>query len=105
MIEWLYNHENLLGTFNCSSPNPVTNSEFMRILRKTTGHHFGLPAYEWMLNFGAGLIGTETELVLKSRWVVPTKILETGFEFSYPLLQDALKDIIARVPRKQYHLF
>jgi uncharacterized protein len=105
MIEWLFAHEHLSGTFNCSSPKPVTNNEFMRILRKVTGHAFGLPAFEWMLKLGAPLIGTETELVLKSRWVVPAKILRTGFTFTYPLLEDALFDVIKAVPRKQYHLF
>ncbi|MCC6287841.1 MAG: TIGR01777 family protein [Chitinophagaceae bacterium] len=104
MIEWLFEHKQLSGIFNCCSPNPVTNAEFMRTLRKTTGHAFGLPAYEWMLKLGAPLIGTETELVLKSRWVVPTKIIETGFKFKYPLLKDALAEIIKKVPRRQYHL-
>lgn len=101
----MYDHKNLSGTFNCSAPNPVSNSEFMRVLRKVTGHTFGLPAYEWMLKLGAPLIGTETELVLKSRWVVPTKIIETGFAFTYPLLEKALTDIIKNIPRRQYHLF
>ena len=105
MIEWIYEHKTLSGTFNCSSPNPVTNKEFMSILRKLTGNNFGLPAYEWLLKLGALLIGTETELVLKSRWVVPTKIIETGFQFKYPLLENALTDIIKHIPRKQYHLF
>ncbi|MFT3751082.1 MAG: TIGR01777 family oxidoreductase [Agriterribacter sp.] len=105
MIEWLYEHKHLSGIFNCCSPNPVSNAEFMRLLRKSTRHAFGLPAYEWMLKLGAPLIGTEAELVLKSRWVVPTKIIETGFRFKYPLLKDALADIIKRVPRRQYHLF
>jgi uncharacterized protein (TIGR01777 family) len=105
MIEWLYEHKELEGTFNCCSPNPVTNKTFMDTLRKVTGHKFGLPAYEWMLRLGAPLIGTEVELVLKSRWVIPTKFLETGFVFKYPLLEDALKEIISKVPRKQYHLF
>jgi NAD dependent epimerase/dehydratase family enzyme len=58
-----------------------------------------------MLQIGAPLIGTELELVLKSRWVVPTKILESGFRFTHPLLESALSDIIHKVPRKQYHLF
>lgn len=105
MIKWLYEHKELEGTFNCSSLNPVTNQEFMLALRKVTNIKFGLPAYEWMLRIGALLIGTEVELVLKSRWVIPTKILETGFTFKYPLLQDALKEIINKVPRKHYHLF
>jgi uncharacterized protein (TIGR01777 family) len=105
MIEWIYDRKELNGTYNSSSPNPVTNEEFMRIFRKVTGHIIGLPAYKWMLQIGAPLIGTELELVLKSRWVLPTRILETGFQFKHPLLEEALSDIISKVPRKQYHLF
>ena len=105
MIEWLYENKELEGTFNCCSPNPVSNEQFMSTLRKVTNTKFGLPAYKWMLRIGALLIGTEAELVLKSRWVIPTKILETGFSFKYPLLEDALKEIISKVQRKQYHLF
>jgi uncharacterized protein (TIGR01777 family) len=105
MIEWIQSHEELEGTYNCSSPYPVPNKVFMQTLRKTTGQLFGLPAFVWMLKIGALLIGTETELVLKSRWVLPTRILETGFQFKYPLLKDALADIVNKVPRKQYHLF
>jgi uncharacterized protein len=105
MIEWLYEQKDLEGTFNCSSPNPVSNKTFMSTLRKVTGHAIGLPAFTWMIKIGTAIIGTEAELVLKSRWVVPTKIMETGFQFQYPLLEDALKDVISKVPRKQYHLF
>jgi len=105
MIEWIERHSQIEGTFNCCSPNPVTNKEFMRLLRKATGHIFGLPAASWMLKLGAPIIGTETELVLKSRWVLPTKILQTGFEFKFPHLEKAFADIINKVPRKQYHLF
>lgn len=105
MIEWIFQHKDLEGTYNCSSPNPLTNEEFMRIFRKVTGHVLGLPAYKWMLQIGAPLIGTERELVLKSRWVLPTKILATGFRFKHSLLEIALSDIIKKVPRKQYHLF
>ena len=105
MIEWIYDNKNINGTFNSSSPNPVTNEEFMRTFRKVTGHIIGLPAYKWMLQIGAPVIGTELELVLKSRWVIPTKILETGFQFKHPSLEEALSNIISKVPRKQYHLF
>lgn len=105
IIEWIHEHENLSGTYNCSSPNAVSNKEFMRTLRNVTGHRFGLPAFEWMLKTGALLIGTETELVLKSRWVIPTKLMKSGFQFKYPELSFALKNIISKVPRKQYHLF
>lgn len=105
MIDWICQHDNLTGVFNCCSPHPVTNREFMYLLRKATGHHFGLPAFSWMLKLGAALIGTESELVLKSRWVLPTRILETGFQFKYPFLKDVFADIISKVPVKQYHLF
>jgi hypothetical protein len=105
MIEWIIDHREIEGIYNCSSPNPVSNKDFMKTLRKITSTKFGLPAYEWMLRMGAPIIGTEAELVLKSRWVIPTKILETGFTFKYPLLEDALADIIGKTPRNQYHLF
>ncbi len=105
MIEWIEEHDKLEGIFNCCSPNPVSNRELMTTLREVTGRKFGLPAFKWMLRVGAALIGTETELVLKSRWVLPTRILETGFQFNHPHLKEALTDIISRVPRRQYHLF
>ncbi len=105
MIEWIAEHKEMEGTYNCVSPNAVTNNEFMTSLRKTTGHVFGLPAYEWMLKIGAKIIGTEPELVLKSRWVLPTKILQSGFSFKYPDLEDAFKEIIHQTPRRRYHLF
>ena len=104
MIEWCHEHENLNGTFNCSSPNPVTNAQFMKTLRELTGHRVGLPAPSWLLKMGAVIIGTETELVLKSRWVIPTRIQNSGFQFKYPALKDALTDIIKEIPRKQYQL-
>ena len=105
LIEWIYEHKEMEGIYNCSSPHPVSNKNFMDTLRRITNTKLGLPAYKWMMKFGAALIGTEAELVLKSRWVVPTKILETGFTFKYPLLEEALKEIINKVPRKQYQLF
>ncbi|HEY6902292.1 MAG TPA: DUF1731 domain-containing protein, partial [Puia sp.] len=64
-----------------------------------------LPAPAWLLRLGALLIGTETELILKSRWVVPTKLLETGFTFQYARVDAALRSIVRKIPRKQYHLF
>jgi uncharacterized protein (TIGR01777 family) len=105
MIEWIVEHKELEGTYNCVSPNAVTNKIFMATLRKVTGYMLGLPAYEWMLVIGAKLIGTETELILKSRWVLPTRILQSGFEFKYPDLEQAFKEIISQTPRKHYHLF
>lgn len=105
MVEWLFDHKEMEGTYNCVSPGAVTNDTFMAVLRKCTGHKFGLPAFEWMLHMGAPVIGTEAELVLKSRWVLPAKMLQSGFVFRYPKLEDALEAIIAQTPRSKYHLF
>lgn len=105
IIEWIFEHVDMNGIYNCSSPNPVTNKEFMKTLRKVTGYFFGLPAFTWMLKIGALFIGTEPELILKSRWLIPTKILECGFQFKFPDLKYAFTDIIKKVPRKQYYLF
>jgi len=105
MMEWIYEHTALEGTFNCVSPNAVTNAVFMQTLRKQTGHIIGLPAFSWMLAIGARLIGTEPELVLKSRWVLPTKIVQSGFSFQYPDIEMAFKEIIGKTPKKKYHFF
>lgn len=105
MIEWIDGKKELEGVYNCSSPYPVKNGELMKTFRELTGKKMGLPAPAWMLKMGAFLIGTETELVLKSRWVVPASIETTGFRFRYPLIKDALQDILNKIPRKQYELF
>jgi NAD dependent epimerase/dehydratase family enzyme len=77
----------------------------MRTLRNATGHRFGLPAFSWMLELGAALIGTETELILKSRWVLPVRLLKAGFRFKYTHAEQAIRDIVTRTPRSRYHLF
>lgn len=100
-IEWLYDHKEIEGIYNLSSPNPVTNKKFMETLRHASGTAIGLPAYSWMLSIGALIIGTEKELLLKSRWVVPARLLESGFLFKFPVLEDALKDIVSIRSRKK----
>ncbi|HVU99231.1 MAG TPA: TIGR01777 family oxidoreductase [Puia sp.] len=92
-IEWFLDHSELEGTYNLSSPMPVTNRFFMSTLRKTAGRRFGLPMPAPLLKLGAALIGTETELLLKSRWVVPTRLLQTGFRFRYEKLEEAVCEI------------
>jgi uncharacterized protein len=104
-VDYVRIHKELEGIFNLSSPNPMTNKAFMQTLRKVTGHRFGLPAYEWMLKIGAAIIGTETELILKSRWVLPTRLQKAGFQFTFSELGNALADIVSNVPRRKYHLF
>lgn len=105
MIAWLYENETLSGTYNCTAPNPVTNKVFMQSLRAATGQVFGLPAPAPLLKVGAFIIGTETELLLKSRWVVPSRALQAGFTFTFPVLKDAFDDILSQLPRHASHLF
>jgi uncharacterized protein len=95
-INWLIEHEELDGAVNLASPNPLPNAEFMRILRKAWGTKIGLPAMEWMLEIGAFLMRTETELILKSRRVIPTRMLESGFTFDFPNWEDAARDLCRR---------
>jgi uncharacterized protein len=104
-IEWSYENTEIEGTYNCASPGPISNETLMKTLRNKTGNKFGLPACNWMLELGAALIGTETELILKSRWVLPTKFLKAGFRFKYEKLDDAVNEILSNTPRRTYHLF
>lgn len=105
IVEWCYEQKEAEGVYNCAAPNALTNDAFMRTLRAVTGHKWGLPAFSWMLELGACLLGTETELILKSRWVVPGRLLRAGFRFKYAHAEDALKAIIKQTPRSAYHLF
>ena len=95
-IEWLIERRDLGGTFNLAAPNPVTNAELMGTLCKVCRMPFGLPASLWMLEFGAIFLRTETELVIKSRRVVPGRIIKGGFVFEHPLLRPAFADLLKR---------
>jgi uncharacterized protein (TIGR01777 family) len=95
-IHWLIDHPELDGPVNLASPNPVPSEEFMRTLRRAWGISFGLPATEWMLELGALLLRTETELVLKSRRVIPTRLLGSGFQFQFPDWSAAAADLCTR---------
>ena len=95
-IFWLIEREELEGPVNLASPNPVTNAEFMRALRQAWGITLGLPATEWMLEAGALVLRTETELILKSRRVVPGKLLDSGFVFQFPNWSEASADLCRR---------
>ncbi len=104
-IEWLFDKPELEGIYNIAAPEPVTNASFMAALRQSTNTRFGLPAPTWLLRLGSLLIGTETELLLKSRWVVPAKLEGTGFSFHYPKLPEALEEVIGHYPRRKYKMF
>lgn len=92
-VYWLIEREDFGGAVNISSPNPLPNAEFMRIFREAWGTKIGLPATELMLEVGAFFMRTETELVLKSRRVVPTRLLESGFEFEFADWENAAKNL------------
>lgn len=96
-LEWLIAREDLSGPVNLAASNPLPNAEMMRIMRAVCGAPFGLPAAEWMLEVGAFFLRTETELILKSRRVVPGKLLASGFEFRFPEFRAAVKDLAAKV--------
>ncbi len=83
-LDFLIEHDSLDGPVNVCSPNPLPNRDFNRILRKSLGVRIGLPATRWMLEIGAAFMKTETELVLKSRRVVPSRLIGAGFTFDYP---------------------
>ncbi|MGN1385728.1 MAG: TIGR01777 family oxidoreductase [Bacillus sp. (in: firmicutes)] len=93
-ILFLKNREDLNGVFNCSSPYPVSNRELMTTLRQKMNIPFGLPSPKWLLEFGAVFIRTETELVLKSRWVVPERLQREGYTFIFPTLDETFQDIL-----------
>jgi len=95
-IYWLLENEAVEGPVNLAAPNPLPNAEFMRTLRQAWGARFGLPATEWMLEIGARIIRTETELVLKSRRVVPGRLLAAGFQFQIPTWPEAARDLCSR---------
>ncbi len=95
-IDHLIFDETLSGPVNIASPNPLPNAEFMSTLRKSLGVKLGLPAAKWMLEIGAVLMKTETELLLKSRRVVPGKLLEAGYQFQHPNWKSACGDLAAQ---------
>jgi hypothetical protein len=95
-VGWILEHPELEGPVNMAAPHPVTNAEMMRLFRRECGIPIGLPAAEWMLEVGAFLMRTETELLLKSRRVIPGKLLAAGFKFEFPDMASALRDLKQR---------
>ncbi|HIW31884.1 MAG TPA: DUF1731 domain-containing protein, partial [Candidatus Paenibacillus intestinavium] len=93
---FLRDNKEISGAINCSAPHPVTNRELMDNLRKTMNVKFGLPSPKWMLEFGAVFIKTETELILKSRWVIPDRLEKAGYKFTYRTIDKALQQILQK---------
>jgi hypothetical protein len=92
-VRWLIDRDDIDGVVNVASPSPLTNAEFMWRLREAYGAPFGLPVSRWMLEAGAVFMRTETELILKSRRVIPARLLEHGFTFRYPEWSSAARDL------------
>jgi uncharacterized protein len=95
-IDFLIAHDQLDGPVNVASPGPLPNNEFMSALRDAWETRVGLPAAEWMLEMGAFFLRTETELILKSRRVVPGRLREAGFCFVCPEWRSAARELALR---------
>ena len=95
-VDWLIAHPTISGPVNLAAPEPLPNAEFMRLLRAAWRTRIGLPATRWMLSLGALLMGTETELILKSRRVIPGRLRDHGFEFHFPTWKMAAEDLCQR---------
>ncbi|WP_158974326.1 TIGR01777 family oxidoreductase [Cellulophaga sp. L1A9] len=93
-INFIMENTRLQGPINSAAPEPITNSFLMKTIRKELKIPFGIPLPKFLLEFGARLIKTETELILKSRNVIPTKLTNAGFTFQFSTIQSALKDLI-----------
>jgi uncharacterized protein (TIGR01777 family) len=96
-VEWLMHRDDFSGPVNVASPNPIPQREMMRIIRRECGVPFGLPATRRMLEVAAFVHRTEAELILKSRRVVPSRLLAEGFQFRFPRMEDAVRDIEDRL--------
>jgi NAD dependent epimerase/dehydratase family enzyme len=95
VIRFLQEHPEIDGPVNVAAPNPTDNRTFMASVRRAVGARVGLPTWRWMLELGSIAIRTETELVLKSRWVVPERLEAAGYRFAFAHHDDALADIVA----------
>ncbi len=95
-VEFLIARQEISGTVNLASPLPLPNREFLGVLRKAWGTRFGVPTANWMLEMGTFLLRTESELVLKSRQVIPGRLLDAGFEFRYPKWDQAAEELVLR---------
>lgn len=85
--------ESMAGAYIASSPNPVSNRTFMKELRRTVKMPIGLPAPKWMVRLGAPMLGSDPELAIYGRYVVPRRLLDAGFEFEYKEVGEALRHV------------
>ena len=100
-VEFLIHRADIDGPVNLAAPNPLPNRDFMRELRNAWGMPNGLPAPRPLLDLAAAIMRTETELVLKSRRVIPGRLLQAGFEFEFPSWPQAAEDLVAQWRRRE----
>src|SRR5262249_7359244 len=94
----------MAGAYIASSPNPVSQADFMRTLRRAVGTPIGLPAFEWMVRLGARwLLRTDPELALYGRYVIPKRLQEEQFEFRFPELGDAFQELLSAENKHGQH--
>lgn len=96
-VTWLLDRDDVEGAVNLAAPEPLPQREFMRALRAAAGVPIGLPGTRWMLEIAAAVHRTDTELLLKSRRVVPSRLLDAGFRFDFPSWPAAARDLVARM--------
>ena len=95
IIVQVISDESMSGIYNAAAPKPITNKVFMKEMQNILKPPVALPSPKFLLSIGACFIKTETELILKSRWVVPSKLLKQGFVFQYPDIKTALVNILS----------
>jgi uncharacterized protein (TIGR01777 family) len=95
-VEFLLRRDDLAGPVNLASPNPLPQRELMRALRAVVGMPVGLPATRWMAEIGAFAMRSDTELLLKSRRVIPGRLVDAGFSFELPRWPDAARELVER---------
>jgi hypothetical protein len=87
-------HTDLSGPVNITAPKPKSNVDFMRVLRNQLGVPMGISQPVWLLELASAIIKTETELLLKSRYVYPQRLLDAGFQFQFETVEECLKDLV-----------
>jgi hypothetical protein len=102
-VKFLLERDDLAGAFNLCAPEPLTNRDFMATLHQALGVRLAVPVPCWALEFGAFFLRTETELILKSRRVVPVRLLQSGFTFRHPEWAAAAKDLTEQLRQPQGH--
>ena len=111
MVSWIHERDfcravqfliegSLSGPVNVTAPQPLPNAEFLRAYRDAWGVPFGVPSTAALIGLGAAVMDSEAELLLKSRWVVPTRLLDAGFTFEHPAWPQAIRDLVAQARRE-----